>query len=110
MYNSFDSIDRLMEFGLSMAVATQMVNTMNNVMSDMTFAGQNSSINNLSKQEEYYIVFDGKMCGPMSENELITLVKNGSITKDTLCWYAQLTGWRCAKEIPQILKLILLNS
>lgn len=110
MYNSFNSIDRLMEFGLSMAVATQMVNTMNSVMSDMTFAGQNSSLNTLPTQEEYYIVFDGKMCGPMCENELITLVKNGSLTKDTLCWTTHLTGWTCAKDIPQILKLILLNS
>ena len=110
MYNSFDSIDRLMEIGLSMAVATQMVNTMNSIMNNISYAGQNSSLNTIPPQEEYYIVFDGKMCGPMYEQDLVTLVKNGSLTKDTLCWTTHLTGWIYAKDIPQILKLILLNS
>lgn len=99
-----------MEFGMSMAVANQMINTMNSVMYEMSFAGQNSSLNTLPKQDEYYIIFDDKMCGPMCENELVTLIKNGSLTKDTLCWTTHLTGWTCAKNIPQILKLIILNS
>lgn len=30
--NDFDSIDRLLEFGLSMGIAQQMVNTMNKLL------------------------------------------------------------------------------
>lgn len=33
--NSFDSIDRLMEFGMGLAVAQQMIATMNHTMREM---------------------------------------------------------------------------
>lgn len=42
--NSFNSIDRLLEFGMSMAVANQMINTMNYAMSNMNIAGQSSTL------------------------------------------------------------------
>ena len=39
MDNNFNSIDRLVEFGMGMAVAQQMVNTMNYAMSNMKVPG-----------------------------------------------------------------------
>ena len=39
MDNNFNSIERLMEFGMGMAVAQQMVNTMNYAMTNMNVPG-----------------------------------------------------------------------
>ena len=39
MENDFNSIDRLVEFGMGIAVAQQMVNTMNYAMSNMAVPG-----------------------------------------------------------------------
>ena len=42
--NSFFSIDRLVEFGMSMAVANQMVQTMNQFMQAMHVPGSDMTI------------------------------------------------------------------
>ena len=74
MENDFSSIERLMEFGLSMAVAQQMTATMNHAIANMSTPGAGIPIHN---QVEYFVIVDGTQAGPLSESEL----KQLSLTK-----------------------------
>ena len=85
--NSFNSIDRLLEFGMSMAVANQMINTMNYAMSNMNIAGQSSTLSTCPPVIQMYAAIDGKQVGPFSESEIQTLINNGTVTirdRDTM--------------------------
>lgn len=105
--NSFSSIDRLMEFGMSMAVAQQMVNTMNNCMANMHVPGQPTA--SPQSAAGYHVSANGSVAGPFTLEELGTLAKAKTLTADTLVWKPGMTGWVLAASIPEVNKYLLLN-
>ena len=109
MDNSLNTIDRLVEFGMSLAVAQQMINTMNHCIAGMAVPGISSQPIAIPKTD-YYIVKDGQQAGPYKESDLERLVKTRDILAETLVWRAGLTGWIQAKNISEIGKLLLLNG
>lgn len=109
MKNDFSSMERLMEIGMSMAVAQQMVSTMNHALGNMSVAGVSNAIPT-PKPIEYYVAIDGAQAGPFTEEEVRKLIENGRITDDNLVWYAGLSGWRRAKDVPAINKWLLLSN
>lgn len=120
MATDFSSLDKLVEFGLGVGIATQMMNTMNQSLAHMAVPGvginpgvtKTPEVNKAVSpaQRSYYIVRDERMAGPLTESELTKLVEKGIVTGDTFCWYTGLDAWKLAKDIPEINKLILLNS
>lgn len=105
--NSFFSIDRLVEFGLGMAVARQMVNVMNQSMQQMYIPG---SVQSMPQPISLpiYIAIDQQQIGPLSESELLTLVSRKKVDKNTLVWQPGMVGWKPLELVPQILKVIAL--
>ena len=71
--DSFFSINRLVEFGMGMAVAQQMVNTMNNAMTNMHIPGSMNPMQTVIPQF-YYAMIEDKQVGPFSEQELSRLI------------------------------------
>ena len=71
--NSFFSIDRLVEFGLGMTMATQMVEMMNKSIKQMYIPGSIDSIQ-ARQFPTIYVDIDGTATGPLSENEFSKLV------------------------------------
>lgn len=125
MSTDFSSLDKLVEFGLGVGVATQMMNTMNATISRMAVPGvglnpgleKNPQLNpagvapaGAPVQKSYYIVKEEKVAGPFTEQELTELVSKHRVTKNTFCWYPGLPSWKMAQDIPEVNKLILLNS
>lgn len=108
MDNSFESVDRLMEFGMSLAVAQQMTATVNQAIAGMHTAGADTPIKRTEK--EYYAIVDGLQIGPVTAKETEQLIKNGSITENTLMWSLGMDKWSQARFIPEILKYIMLNK
>ena len=106
MDNSFSTIDRLVEFGMSMAVAQQMINTMNHCIGNMAVPGVSAQPATIAKPD-YYIVKDGQQAGPYKESDLECLADNGTVSAETLVWRAGLTGWTAARNIGEIGKLLL---
>lgn len=106
MNNDFSSIERLLEFGMSMAVAQQMMATMNHAMSNMTIPGAGNPIP--QPQREYYVVVDGAQAGPMNDGELQQLANNGKITADSLVWHRGLSAWKRAGDVPEVMKFVVL--
>ena len=111
--NSFYSVDRLVEFGLGMAMAQQMVQVMNQAMQTMYVPGSiqampQKHVSQNASPMVCYVGIDGKQVGPINESELATLVANKQINKDTYAWLPGMPAWKVISEIPEILKIIAL--
>lgn len=123
--NDLSTIDKLVEFGLGTALATQMIQTMNQAMPQMRVAGVNTAVNmptpspvgaavepSTPKAEDtvvYYAAVNGSQAGPLTVDELTRLIDRDVIDGETLMWRAGLSGWMLAKNIPEVYKLILLK-
>lgn len=108
MNNDFSSIERLMEFGMSMAVAQQMITTMNQAIGNMALPGAGNPIP--EPKREYYVVVDGAQAGPLNDEELKQLAAQGKVNAETLVWHRALTAWRRAGDVPEVMKLVLLSN
>lgn len=106
--NDFYSMDRLIEFGLGVNIARQMIDSMNQGMQNMYIPG---SMQNVQSQQStlYYVAIEGKQAGPFNESEMMQLVNLRKINKDTLAWMPGMTAWQPIENVPAILKLIALT-
>lgn len=110
MSNDFSTIDRLIEFGMGTAIATQMIQTMNQSMSRMNVAGVNAAPHvGAMPRQGYYAVIDGRQAGPLSTDDIQTLVDRELITADVLMWRPGMTGWMRACDIPEVNRSLLLK-
>lgn len=101
---SFFSVDRLIEFGLGMGLAQQMVGMMNQYMQSMYVPGSIQSMPQI-----YYVAIDGQQVGPLNDSELSQLIIQKKINKDTLSWVPGMVGWKPIEQVPAILKVIALT-
>lgn len=108
MENSFYSIDRLIEFGMGIAVAQQMVQAMNKAMQNMYVPGVMNPMQQ-TVSSIYHVIIDGKQIGPYSEGELSRLIANKKVTKDTYIWKPGMKDWQTAENIPDVLRLVALT-
>jgi hypothetical protein len=105
---SFFSINRLVEFGMGIAVAQQMVKTMNDSITNMHIPGTMNPMQHVSPQL-YYVIIDGNQAGPFSEQELSRLIAEKKINKETYIWKPGLSKWELAEKLPEILRLVALT-
>jgi len=105
--NNFFSMDRLVEFGMGMVVAQQMVQTMNQSMTNMHVPG---AMNHIGKQQQqfFYVMIEGKQAGPFSEQELAGLIAEKKVVKETYVWMPSLSNWKMVEQVPEVLKLVAL--
>ena len=105
---SFFSVDRLVEFGLGMGMANQMVGMMNQYMQSMYVPG---SIQSMPQPlpSIYYVAIDGQQVGPLNDSELSTLIVQKKVSKDTLAWMPGMMEWKAIEQIPAILKIVALT-
>jgi len=103
--NDFFSVNRLVDFGMSMALATQMTRTMNTVMGNMNVPG--SSVKPMP--HIYYVAINNKSIGPLNESELSQLIGQKKINKDTLAWMPGMKDWQPIENVPAILRLVALT-
>ncbi len=106
--DSFFSINRLVEFGMSLAVAQQMVQTMYNAMTNMHVPGTMNRMQS-APQQFYYAMIEGKQAGPFSEQELSRLITEKKVVKETYIWKPGLVKWEIAEKLPEVLKLVALS-
>ena len=106
--DSFFSINRLVEFGMSIAVAQQMVKTMNNAITNMHIPGSMNPIQS-PPQQFYYVIIEGNQAGPFSEQELARLISQKKVVKETYIWKPGMSKWEIAEKLPEILKIVALS-
>jgi hypothetical protein len=107
--NSFFSIDRLVDFGMGMAMAQQMVNVMNRSMQSMYVPGSIQSMPQPAAQQVYYVAIEGKPVGPLNDSELSQLISQKKVNKDSLSWVPGMPSWQPIEQVPAILKVIALT-
>ena len=106
--NSYNSIEHLMEFGMSMAVAQQMMQTMNHAMQNIT-TPQFKNVNvPLPQQIHFYALVNDIPQGPFTEQELSGHILANRVSKETLVWLNGMPGWMQAQLVPEVAKLFAL--
>ena len=107
--DNLSSINRLVEFGMSMAVAQYMVQTMNKAM---TVTQSPDSERHLisSTPKLFYALIEGNPVGPLSEEEIAKLISKKIILNETYLWKPGLPQWVIAEKLPEVLKLVLLST
>jgi len=106
--DNFYSIDKLVEFGLGIAVAQQMVNSMNHAMQNAYVPGAQSPMLQQRLAHSYHVILDGKPAGPFTEQEVSRLISDGKITKGTHVWRPGMARWELAEQVPDVLRLVAL--
>ncbi len=102
----FSSLDRLLDFGLCMSMAQQMVNMMNTTMQTMQIPESAKPLSG-KPSVDWFCAIDQKACGPYSESEIKQLLMNGQLNKDSLVWRSGMDKWQKIEFTPEILKLVL---
>jgi len=108
---SFFSIDKLIEFGIGVSLARQMINTMNVCMAQSNIPSVKLQVPTMPKLAvEWYTVIEEQVVGPFSDEELKSLILKQRVSEETLVWRKGMDGWTLAKSIPDVYRLILLNK
>jgi hypothetical protein len=102
------SIDRLIEFGLGMGIAQQMVKSMNFALQNTYMPGVHAGAFQAPPTFSYFCVLEGKQAGPFSAEDLTKMLTRGTVNRQTLLWRQGLPRWDIAQNIPDVLKLVAL--
>lgn len=106
--DSFFSVDRLVEFGLGVSIASQMVKMMNDSIQQMYVPGTDNNMVRINN-DIYYVIVDGDQVGPLSQIELSQMATNKKIDSSTYVWKPGMTGWKMASEVPEVLRIVALT-
>ena len=106
--DNFYSIDRLVEFGLGIGVAQQMVKSMNHALSNTYIPGTMNPMGAQRQSSTFFVVLGEKQAGPFAEEELTRLIADGEVTKATYVWKPGMPKWDLAENVPEVLKLVAL--
>ena len=110
--DNFFSVDRLVEFGMGMGVAQQMVKSMNAALQEPYLPSvQVTHLSGLQpppRVVSFFVVLDGRQAGPFNETEISRLVTEGRITKSSYVWTTHMLQWDLAENVPDFLRIIAL--
>jgi len=93
---------------MSMAVAQQMMQTMNHAMQNIT-TPQFKNVNvPLPQPIHFYALVNDIPQGPFTEQELCNHIVAKRVSKETLVWLNGMPGWMQAQQVPEVAKLFAL--
>jgi hypothetical protein len=83
---------------------------MNQIMRDMNVPGAGNPMPQPAVASHvYYAVLEGKPAGPFSETEIVRLINDKKLSRETYIWRPGFSGWKTAENIPEILRLVALT-
>jgi hypothetical protein len=96
------TMGKFMEISMGLGLGQKMVSMMNESMPARPSDPQ-------ANGRLYYAAFEGKQAGPFSETEIVRLINEKRIVKETYVWHQGMSQWKPAQEVPEILRLIALS-
>lgn len=105
MSTDFYSMYKLVEFGMSMAIANQMASSMNQSLNQMQVPGAGKAMPT-SADNIYFAVIDGKQSGSYSLTELSRLIAEKKIVKETYIWKTGMAQWELDENVSEVLRLV----
>ena len=113
--DNFYSIERLVEFGLGLGVAQQMVQSMNHALRNTYLPGTMNPMNAMNAMDAvarparvFFVILDGKQAGPFAEDELMRLIAQGAVSKASYVWKPGMPDWAVCENVPEVLRLVAL--
>ena len=104
-----NTVEKMMELGIGLSVMRQIPGMMESVLPrDNKVVSSPPPLN--VKDAVTYVAVDGRQAGPLTEDELKTLIVNNILLEDTLVWTPQLANWTVAKQVPSVNKLLLMSK
>ena len=58
----------------------------------------------------WHVALDGAAQGPFAEAQIVALVGEGRLTKETLVWSSGMAGWEKAEDVPDIARIFALPA
>jgi len=112
MEQHYDSLDKMLELGMSMAVAQQMMKTMNSCISSVNVptVGVQAPGMPQTAAPEYYFQIGDNVAGPFDDKETAGLIRSGKVSASSLVWRRGMSGWEPAQCLPEVNKLLVLNG
>lgn len=104
--SNFFSIDKLVEFGMGMSIAQQMVGTMNQSLQNMYVPGSVAHTMPAPQPITIYVAVNGQPVGPITESQFAEMVTKKQVTKDTLVWTPGMASWKPVEQVPTALRII----
>jgi len=95
----FNSIDKLVEFGIGMSMAQQMMTVMNQSMSQMQTPQFKNTNVPIIKDKQYHVILNNIPQGPLTKQEVVNHLANGNLNEENLIWFDGLSGWMKIKDI-----------
>lgn len=106
--SDFFSVDKLVEFGLGLAISQQMVASMSYTLTNSVIPGSSNVLSPNLSPELFYFAPENQVMGPFAAKETLDLIQQGKINKDTLAWKPGNPAWKKIEEMPEVLKYIAL--
>ena len=108
MADSESFIERMLELGIGMSMIQQMPAMINSVMPGANQPAAASIPPPVNYKSQTYLAVDNSQMGPFTDDELIKLIENNLLTKDTLVWRQGMPAWAQAERVPDVNKLLFL--
>lgn len=109
MDDSAGFIQKMMELGIGMSMMQQMPAMMEGVLPKPPSTNNTPNPPSIENRQ-YFIVADNSQAGPFTEEELIKLIQNELIGKDTLVWKKGMSTWAKASLVPDINRLFIMSK
>ncbi|WP_194792824.1 DUF4339 domain-containing protein [Caenimonas koreensis] len=106
--DNFYSVDRLVEFGMGVGIAQQMVKSMNHVIANTIVPGAMNPMGSPSARAAFHVILDGKPAGPFPELEVMRLITQGKVSAATYVWTPGMANWARGDAVPELLRLVAL--
>lgn len=107
--DSKDMMDNMMGMAMGLSMASVFTRVMERTMENSITPNTNrGAYENLLAQGQRYIyaVVDGRSCGPLSLQELTSMIRDGRVTAETYIWKAGMPDWLKAKDVTDIAPIV----
>lgn len=109
--DSGNFIEKMMELGIGMSMIQQMPAMINSVMPQGNAQSKEQTPPPVQvPNAETYLAVDSSQAGPFSDEDLIKLIKNQLLKRETLVWRAGMSTWLPAEQVPEVNKLFILSK
>jgi hypothetical protein len=82
-----------------MSMAQQMMNIMNQSMSQMQTPQFKTTDVPIINEAQYHVILNDIPQGPLTKNQVINHLKNGDLSDENLIWCEGMNGWLKIKDI-----------
>lgn len=94
----YPSIEKLVEFGIGISIAQQMVATMNQVMQQSAVAGSAQALRQ-TDQQAFYVIIESAVVGPWSRQQVQSAMLTGQLGRTSYIWSPGMPQWSRASDL-----------